>query len=831
MASVAETAEQTSLRRRLAQWCLILACLFPCLLGCEGCQQAAPLPEGEQENAAAFSGSPIKTFPAGTSANESSLKPGHWFSAAKPLRANREDVRGSIQVTAGQRIKLDSGKIERIHQPLIAERPAVLPKGQRKQLDFRLLAPLSSRLSDRSGYLRDTLMTRNQSVAYDSGERAIPLLRPEQYFVAVMTTRPERFVSVQVADWVKPPRDPNAFTTGSQPTNYRVIFPPTEDLVPLPETMLDWTSIAFVIWDDVSVDRLTPGQQQALTDWLNWGGHMVVNGRYADESFGETPLADLLPMHSLKLVELEGAPFVELLENWSVDKDPTTAAQVAQATKIQGNVAIDGVQHPNTKTIPNTGELVLTRRRGLGNVVMTRFDITTDLVQNWASRDSFYNNLMLQRPPREYTEDAGNIMLRFAGHPAASTVPAEVNSPLRLFSRDGILGGTPETTEASEESTTLEELTAATAPDSNDDQAVRAARSSLSQDLQAAPAFVSEPMGGVGAWTDRSNVASVAMQSLTEQSGISIPPASFVARSLAWYLLILVPLNYLFFRLIGRLEYAWLAVPVIAVGGAIWVARAARLDIGFARLENEIGLLEMQPEYDRAHLSSFIAIYSSLGTDYQIAFDSPDAAGLPVGQNNSTDGSAPVRLQMGYGEGPILSGIQVASNQTRLVHTEQIVPAGGFFRWTAENNKLANGSDLVLTNAVVVRRGDEGQITIADLGDFPSGATRTVEFASEELHDLLTWAEPLRPLVQGLLSPAGMQRGEVRLVAAIEEAPSKMRIEPQASQANRATVLLAHLQYPGLPEPKKDTNLPPKPKERVDDLMLDQALESPEKAN
>ena len=53
------------------------------------------------------------------------------------------------------------------------------------------------------------------------------------------------------------------------------------------------------------------------------------------------------------------------------------------------------------------------------------------------------------------------------------------------------------------------------------------------------------------------------------------------------YLFVLVPLNWLLFRVLGRVELAWAAAPVIAVvctGLVVWLAQ---LDIGFARSDGD----------------------------------------------------------------------------------------------------------------------------------------------------------------------------------------------------------------------------------------------------
>jgi len=70
--------------------------------------------------------------------------------------------------------------------------------------------------------------------------------------------------------------------------------------------------------------------------------------------------------------------------------------------------------------------------------------------------------------------------------------------------------------------------------------------------------------GGVGAWNDYSATASAARQSLREAAGVEVPDAGFVVLCLTGYLAALVPLNWLIFRTIGRIEWAWIAAPIIA---------------------------------------------------------------------------------------------------------------------------------------------------------------------------------------------------------------------------------------------------------------------------
>ena len=54
----------------------------------------------------------------------------------------------------------------------------------------------------------------------------------------------------------------------------------------------------------------------------------------------------------------------------------------------------------------------------------------------------------------------------------------------------------------------------------------------------------------------------------------------------------------------------------------IWLAQ---LDIGFARAETEISVLEVQADFPRADLTRYTALYSSLSTSYSVRFDERSA--------------------------------------------------------------------------------------------------------------------------------------------------------------------------------------------------------------
>ena len=319
------------------------------------------------------------------------------------------------------------------------------------------------------------------------------------------------------------------------------------------------------------------------------------------------------------------------------------------------------------------------------------------------------------------------------------------------------------------------------------------------------PLVAFDSVTGVGAWTDQSDVIRVAEQVLRDESGIEIPKSSLVVKSLGYYLLILVPVNYLFFRLIGRLEYAWMAVPLIAIGGAVWVARTARLDIGFARSQTEIAMLEMQPDYERGHLSRVVAIYNSLSSNYDIDFKTVDAAAAPIISGDVPDDDASFRT--GFTEGPSLAGLAVASNTVRMLHAEQMVDVGGSIEMNSDG-QLVNRTDFDLLDTFVVERIGDDRVQIAAMGMCESGSAANVRFRNkDELEISDEIPERTRAMLQLLGSPESMPKDSMRMVARIEESIPGMTITPEAIQRTSQTIVIAHLRHAQSRSPEKDVNL------------------------
>jgi hypothetical protein len=777
----------------------VLCC--PLIVGCDGCQTGSKVnPDVDSQLSAEdfVAGRPV-AYPADEKVTTSGIKPGHWFTAVQSLKSNNSNSRGELNSLSGMvRAPSDqNGEKENWSDSqalrsgsMISRRPVVMPKGQNKKIDYRTYTPKRFFDGEAKCYLSNRFVSSERAESFSAGAYPFTRMGPAEYFFVVLTERPERFTRFQVSDWTREIRDESNFDLGEAVINYRVVTPSPKDYYPLPlplaETMLDWTTTAVVFWDDLPPEALTPQQQTALADWVHYGGQLIVNGAAAADSINKSTIADLLPLRPTGNIELDVNAAAELLTNWQVPDDSSTDQQVALLKGRESRVAIDGVANAGSEAIDGSGNLILSRRAGSGRVVQSRCDLMSDWLTSWKSYDSFVNSVLLLRPPRRVSPVASGDGLTTTnlrsyvlpnGGDEAFADPT-MNTRFRIAARDAVLPvATPNV------------------------------KRKTNGFLGGRDAYTRiDALSGIGGWSDSSDVIRLCRETLRSEAGIEIPDSSLVLRSLGYYLCILIPINYLIFRMLGKLEYAWLAVPVIAIGGAIWVAREARLDIGFARSQTELGLLEVQAGCDRAHLTRVTAIYNSLSSTYDIAFDTAGAAALPIRQDNAAPISAVFKT--GYAEGPILSGMIVGSNQIRMLHAEQMFALGGSLSLDANGN-LINGTDRELFDAVVVKKDLLGNLEVANVGPCPGQSNTKLRFRPALDEDIVeSLSEEMNLLERALVRVDAIVPGSTRLVARVGDSLPGMTITPSATQVSSTTTVLAHLEYSPWPSPLPDVNLP-----------------------
>jgi hypothetical protein len=712
------------------------------------------------------------------------VKAGHWMTANQSMTANHFDFHAELESASTDRSRTPI-PVQNTAFRLTTVRPVVLPKGQTRDLETMFFipdVPPAGEFADPATiWLRNTLRARRGGREVYGADEPTTTMPAYQYFFVVLAEDPDRYGYLKRLDSIVPPVVGEGNL--SEPTlHYRVLLPSAGRRVPLPSHVLTWTPIAYVLWDGLRPNLLSPDQQQALLDWLHWGGQVVVSGPASLDLLRGSFLEPYLPALGTAARQLQNEDFDELNQGWSLT---STRQKAVAALVVPGAKSLVGVRlqpHPEAVAVPATNGLVWERPVGAGRVVVTAFSLSDRPVLNWTSFDSFFNACLLRRPARVFqvTPDS-ELEVQWAGWPDSALMQdGRFVTGLRYFSRDALA--------ASEEQGTMP----------------RAAASGQTQ---------------VAGWNDTSEVSEAARQTLREAAGIAIPEAGFVFRVLVVYLLVLVPINWLVFRALGRVEWAWLAAPVIAIVGAVVVVRQAQLDIGFARSRTEIGVLEVQAGYPSAHLTRYTALYTSLSTAYEFRFECDAATAMPfphrvpyaLGPQESL-----VDVTLRRDQQPRLSGFQVASNSTGLVHSEQMQDLGGVLQLIgseATDWTVRNGTSLLLQDAGVLYKTAGGRLDLAWIGSLEPAQTVQLRFQSaESAGDYLANAgEEARQALGRLLAlacgDAALDGGDVRLVAWTDQPLPGLEIRPQASQETVRTLVLVHLRRGLRPPPQPDRNL------------------------
>lgn len=767
--------------------CWVAVCLT--LSGCSGCRRDPATDEKDEKPKKKpkpdYEIGRLEVMPSDDALMRNFVKPGHVATASFRAIANNFDLRAELktEVTALDQTVIPVGDT-RFH--MLASRTALLPKGQPKVFESTYFIPNDVGKENSTLFLHHMLNSaRGGSLVYENAEptRQMP---PHQYLFVVLAANPNAYGYVKTMHSMVPSVDDILDETG-EVVYYRVVLPKIDDRAPLPSSLNAWTAIAYVLWDGMPVDRLTADQQRAMIDWLHWGGQLIVSGPDTLEQLAGSFLAPYLPATSGGTEELKSSQFEPLNAAWTLARKKSGERLALKVLDTSPLVGVRLRLGDQSRWLDGTGELVAERRVGRGRTVVTSFALRNTDIVNWGSFDSFMNGGLLRRPPRVFsvTADLGAPRMEWAGLPSGRRDDPRLISATRFFARDVAPGG--ESTELTNASSYAPWVDEGCEPHAT---------------------------GGVASWNDRSGASLLAHASLRRAAGISIPKARFVLSVLAVYLLVLVPVNWTVFRLMGRVEWAWVAAPVIALIGAVAVIRLAQLDIGFVRSRTEIGVMEVQGERPQAHLTRYTALYSSLSTAYEFQFDDVAAVARPFVPTPSPDTLWPIESTRD--DGTRVTGFQVDSSTTGFIHSEQMCELEGAVRLkdaTAGEWQIENGSGLNLRQVQVLARDDEGRLTegkLAELAAGESGRVPRTPFSSVaqgakagdsageiDVQDLANQA--LRRMV--------LRPGDVRLVAWTDDPLPGLEITPAASQVVARTVVLVHLRYGALPPPGPDANL------------------------
>lgn len=722
------------------------------------------------------------------------VKPGHWSSVWVEGEAGQVDYRGLL--TTELTPEPDVTESLAVWGRLTSRRQVTFPKQEPRVVEQLVFAPNSYDAPLKPQTVRtqptgrthrigpapppvDSLLrggqlqlTLGEHLLVDFDTRVpVTTLRDHQSLLVVLADAPNAYRFWSRLPLVVAPHDERSLAPDQQ-AHYRVVVADDSLRAPLPSVLEGWTTTSTIVWDRYDPARLSDVQRQALLDWLHWGGRLIVSGPDTLPLLAGSFLEPYLPADAAGPMDLNEAALTAL-DGWTI----TGSTHAARPAPWRG-ARLEPVG--DAQIVLGEGQdrapLVVERRVGRGHVVVTAFRLTEPALVDWPSYDSFVHGCLLGRPARVWrsSSDAEGPIVR--GDWADGTPWFE---PAR----------TSELCFASRQSG--RELRSRQAADPT-------SRQSGIHDLARGAAPAIGP--GVAAWRDDDDLSQAARSVLTAEAGLTIPSVRFVLGLVAVYVVLLVPVNWFVCSRIGRAEWAWIAAPLIAVGCSGYVIHSTGLDVGFVRTVSEVAVVEMQPDYARAHVTRYGALYNSLGHDYRFTGADGSLVVLPVA---ASDGEATQhdsdklyqRDDASTGDAAsrtALAGLRVASNTTMFYRAEQLRDCGGPIRCTLVEEgrcRVENGTPWTLVD---VRISGDFFAKAASIGPGES-----VDLETRQAPDGDSSPRPTNPAERLRAAAAPATIGDaLRLTAWADQVDLDTALEPLPGQVGRRTLVVARLEYP-----------------------------------
>ena len=793
---------------QFARWCVLLVCLVS-LTGCRGClsqsaeEQKKEDKKGKEARPNRLSIKRLQVEPTSSDPTPLLLKPGHWYQAKQELKANEGDESLSLSVNV-TRQNLDPVTLPGSSQVMNFQRDTAIAKGQSKATELLFYVPeLSASLDPNSMESQPTLLLKilQRGLGITIAEQSFPgnKAKSEQYAVVLLSKDPPRHTHWSgLSSMVWPSLIAEQATKVSP---HRVVsLSEKESPGMLPDRSLFWTTISHVVWYDADPSLLSEKQQLAMVDWLHYGGQLIVSGPDSLVALNNSFLSPYLPLHELRTESVNPAQFTDFFDYWSVpsvdgNRDVPILPIGRQLPMIVGKLADDA------SWLNHAEGIIAERGVGNGRICMATISLSDDVLVRWKGLGSMVNGALLGHPPRTWEGKAFEGQMRWLLHPDREGDPA-LSTRLRYLARDAkrdvTLSGMAEYLDRSDKPSVSE---------------------------MALEEGTRKRVRSIGSWNDDSPVAAAAGATLAEASGIVVPRIHLIIKLLVGYLIILVPLNWLVFRLMGRVEWAWIAAPFLALIGAGVVARSVQLDIGFSRSENRVGCIEIIEGYGRAHQATYTSLYTSLSTPYDAFFMNESGLALPMtlalqeGQVRRQRDRQTLNYNYAADERGGLGSYQVRSNSTGVVHSEEFVELGGLITTKVAFEEstsvlMDNQSKLDLHDVLVCGLDLQGRWVEGELGDLRGSRERRVQLQLGDLKERWPafWdassstrrvpesntefdSAKLRvgKMLEEALYSIEFVPGKLVAMGWTENSVSNLNVEPMAVQQNRKSIVVVHL--------------------------------------
>jgi hypothetical protein len=742
------------------------------------------------------------------------VKPNHWSTLVLELRANHDDYTGLLQTEAVP--------LKDMPHEMIYRRDARLLKTQRMRLGMQMMLPQIPRELN-------VELVRPEGVRADEGWRAsLRILDPHQMLVVVLT----RGTGDAYSPWSRfQAFSPLSMDTSDQALTdrqryYRLVSSNEPDRKPLSPHPLTWTPISHVLWDAMPPENLNPAQQQAMLDWLHWGGQLILVGgatpaftvlrdSFLDPYLPADPSGDGVSLHEGDLKGLSAAypPPMRFADANDIMELPTSAEEArerfgnryrppAPIRPAPGRpLYVAGLRpREGSSVIPldeSSGRLLgVERRVGRGRVLMLTVNPTDAALASWPGLDTLIRRVVLRRPEeplvRPYSENVQGLQPPLFAHLGGPSL-----SWFRFLSRDV--------------TTTAQLPTTAKKQEEPSKAGVEQGLPQAWEGRMSRRSLRDFPRNSVAEWNDASALPRLCRDELERASGITIPSTSFVLKVILAYLIALVPLNWLICRyLFGRREWAWIIVPVLSLGFAVGVERAAAYDMGYDTACDEIDVIEAYGGYPRAHISRFASLYSTGRVRFSIAFPGdPTALALPLDSGRSLRGEDVSTSIWQSHPTPTLDAFAVQPRSLAMFRAEQLAPLAGSISLERDDDegppRIVNDSELELRDAVLidVNGPDPARRVETYLGTIPPGTSVEVVGRRQERKPVEGGLDPgpfLREF-RTYVEDRPENRGEIRLVGWSPRPQGGVKLAPAVDRHRGFSLVVVHLRNGPPPAP------------------------------
>jgi len=802
----------------------------------------------------------LRALPAATGSEVLLMKPGHWYEVQQPAKANFGDESLNVTCNVVDQLFHPLASLG-LREPVAFERSIALGRGQEKRLDYQVFLPaIPPAIIDQEKAIKPLVRVNYapRGIGVSIREEAYPVtvLPDYQYYLIALSKSASPYQFLEGSTALVWPSDGKLEEEKVFPIRL-ISVEESEASSSLPSRLNTWSSTSHLLWNDCSATALTELQKVAIVDWLHFGGQLIVNGPESQGALANSFLSDYLPLLDVSSSESVAIDWANFNGHWSISKlrgEPGVPIVMPIDRIVPG---VQGRLAKEARWVNQCEGIAAERMVGAGRVVMTTFPFAESSWVRWPSYSSFINSVLLGRPPRVWASDANQFGdFVFAEPHRGYEKDPTLTSRFRLLARD--LGSRTVFLEPPKE-TSIRSSMRLPKPELN---AIAVESQNAADDAGRARNGERGGRRAVGELTSQGGFTRTAGQILREASGINVPSISTIVKLLAAYLIILVPVNWIVFRIIGRVELAWVAAPIIAVVGAFAVARAVQLDVGFSRSQTSLSIVEIPSGYSRGYVASFTSLYTSLTTNYSALNTEHDGIVVPMSMRDErvlafNRDSSFTRYRYASDRGDGLDSFAVRSNSTSSIRAEQTCEIGGtlLIGWKESESSIMtveNQTDLILTQVGVIAMDAEGVLKNGWIGDVGSGDLATVamrivgdvgdsnddKFSTDRLIRekmkkalfLPGWAganlgrldpplEPARqagsviemaPLIESIVMNHRWMPGETLMIGLSSRSFDSTVVTPLAPQHQNQSIVMVH-GYPksiGIPSP--DINLPAK---------------------